>query len=84
MPEHPLKAVGKGLAKDISLIVGTNQDEAKLYTAMRPPEKGFDETGLLKSIHRIIRIFGKDETHAKQLIETYIEEPGKAIFQPIH
>jgi para-nitrobenzyl esterase len=69
--EHPLAAVGKGLAQDISLIVGTNQDEAKLYTAMRPPEKGFDETGLLKSIHRILRIFGKDEVQAKQLIENY-------------
>jgi para-nitrobenzyl esterase len=71
LPEHPLVAVRKGFAKDISLIVGTNQDEAKLYTAMRPPEKGFDETGLLKSIHRILRVFGKDEGQAKQVIERY-------------
>jgi para-nitrobenzyl esterase len=73
LPEHPLKAIGKGLAKTITLIVGTNQDEAKLYTAMRPPEKGFDETGLLKSVHRILRVFGRDEGQAKQVIETYAQ-----------
>ena len=83
--EHPLAAVGKGLAKDISLIVGTNQDEAKLYTAMRPPEKGFDENGLLKSVHRILRIFGKDESQAKQLIETYTRaRKGKLPIDPLN
>ncbi len=83
--EHPLAAVGKGLAKDISLIVGTNQDEAKLYTAMRPPAKGFDENGLLKSVHRILRIFGKDESQAKQLIETYSRaREGKLPIDPLN
>ncbi len=71
LPEHPLTAVRRGFAKNISLTVGTNQDEAKLYTAMRPPEKGFDENGLLKSIHRIMRVLGKDETYAKQMIDGY-------------
>jgi para-nitrobenzyl esterase len=71
LPDHPLAMLGRGVAKDISLIVGTNRDEAKLYTAMRPPEKDFDETGLQKSIHRIVRIFGKDENDAKQLITHY-------------
>jgi para-nitrobenzyl esterase len=71
LPKHPLEAVRQGFARDIALIVGTNQDEAKLYTAMRPPGKDFDETALLKSVHRIMRIFGKDETQAKQLIERY-------------
>jgi para-nitrobenzyl esterase len=71
LPEHPLEAVRRGFARDVSLIVGTNQDEAKLYTAMRPPEKGFDEKGLLKSIQRIMRIFGKDALDAERLIEDY-------------
>jgi para-nitrobenzyl esterase len=83
--EHPLAAAGQGLAKDIALIVGTNQDEAKLYTAMRPPEKGFDENGLLKSVHRILRIFGKDESQAKQLIETYTRaRKGKLPIDPLN
>lgn len=76
LPEHPLEAIRKGWARDIALIVGTNRDEAKLYTAMRPPEKGFDETGLLKSVHRIMRVLGRDEDLTKQVIETYKQARG--------
>jgi para-nitrobenzyl esterase len=84
LPEHPLKAVREGFAKDISLIAGTNQDEAKLYTAMRPPEKGFDETALLKSVHRIMRALGRDEDQAKKVIKMYVRaRDGKLPIDPL-
>lgn len=77
LPEHPLEIIRKGFARDIQLIVGTNRDEAKLYTAMRPPEKGFDERGLLKSVLRIINVLGRDENLAQQVIETYRRAWGR-------
>ena len=71
LPKHPLEAVREGLAKDLDLMVGTNQDEAKLYTAMIPPEKETDEERLVQAIHRILRFRGKDENDVKQIIAVY-------------
>ena len=73
LPQHPLEAVREGLAKDLDLMVGTNQDEAKLYTAMIPPEKETDEERLVQAIHRIIKYRGKDENDVKELIAVYRE-----------
>jgi carboxylesterase type B len=53
------------------LIVGTNQDEAKLYTAMIPPEEKTDEEVLVRSVHRMIRFRGKNEDDAKRIIDIY-------------
>lgn len=71
LPKHPLEAVREGFTKDLDLMVGTNQDEAKLYTAMIPPEKETDEEGLIRAVHRIIKFRGKDENDAKHLITVY-------------
>ncbi|MFX1409239.1 MAG: carboxylesterase/lipase family protein, partial [Promethearchaeota archaeon] len=34
LPEDPLKAINKGYASDIPLLIGTNQDEMKFYHAL--------------------------------------------------
>ncbi|MFW9876552.1 MAG: carboxylesterase family protein, partial [Candidatus Thorarchaeota archaeon] len=69
--KHPLEAIRDGFASDIELIVGTNQDEAKLYTALTPPREILDEDGLFKRTHRMISRFNQEGEVTKKIIETY-------------
>jgi len=71
LPRHPLEAVRDGVAGNIELIIGTNQDEAKLYNMSYPPEKDFDEAKLLKRVTGLVRVFGHGEDKAEEIIETY-------------
>ncbi|MFX1364712.1 MAG: carboxylesterase/lipase family protein [Promethearchaeota archaeon] len=71
LPKHPLEALREGFASDVELIVGTNQDEAKLYTALMPSREILSEEGLFNSTHRMIRLFNQDEAVARKIIETY-------------
>jgi para-nitrobenzyl esterase len=71
LPKHPLEAIRDGFASDVELIVGTNQDEAKLYTALTPPSEILDEEGLFKRTHRMISRFNQDEGVTKKVIKTY-------------
>jgi para-nitrobenzyl esterase len=73
LPKHPLEAIRDGFASDLELIVGTNQDEVKLYTALTPPSNILDEEGLFKRTHNMIRFFNQDEAVAQKVIETYKE-----------
>ncbi len=74
LPKHPLEAVRDGFASDLELIVGTNQDEAKLYTAITPPRKNLNTEGLFKRTHSIIKFFNQDESVAQKIIDTYKKE----------
>jgi len=69
--KHPLEAIREGFASDVELIVGTNQDETKLYTAIRPPREILDEEGLFKRTNRMISLFNQDESMTRKIIETY-------------
>ncbi|MFW9823484.1 MAG: carboxylesterase/lipase family protein [Candidatus Thorarchaeota archaeon] len=69
--KHPLEALRDGFASDVELIVGTNQDEVNLYTALTPPSKILDEEGLFKRTHRMISVFNQDENATQKIIETY-------------
>lgn len=69
--KHPLEALRDGFASDVELIVGTNQDEVKLYTAITPPMENLDEEGLFNRTHRMISRFNQDEGVAQKIIETY-------------
>ncbi|MHA2122914.1 MAG: carboxylesterase/lipase family protein, partial [Promethearchaeota archaeon] len=71
LPKHPLEAIRDGFASDLELIVGTNQDEAKLYTAITPPRNILNEEGLFKRTHSMIRLFSQDEDVTQKIIETY-------------
>ncbi|MFX1480582.1 MAG: carboxylesterase/lipase family protein [Promethearchaeota archaeon] len=83
LPKHPLEAIRDGFASDLELIVGTNQDEAKLYTALTPPSNILDEEGLFKRTHNMIRFFNQDESVAQKVIETYKESrKGTLLTEP--
>ncbi|MHA2280679.1 MAG: carboxylesterase/lipase family protein [Promethearchaeota archaeon] len=71
LPKHPLEAIQDGFASDLELMVGTNQDESKLYTALTPPRKILDEEGLFKRTHNMIRFFSQEEGVTQKVIETY-------------
>ena len=71
MPKHPYVAIKEGYAEEIPLIIGTNLDEGKLYSRLRPSGKELDADGLLQAVSGIIRPFDKDEAFARKMIETY-------------
>jgi para-nitrobenzyl esterase len=37
LPQHPMKAIAAGSAKDIPLMLGTNHGEASIFAMMHPP-----------------------------------------------
>ncbi|MFX1574490.1 MAG: carboxylesterase/lipase family protein [Promethearchaeota archaeon] len=71
LPKHPLEAIRDGFASDLELIVGTNQDEMKLYSVISPPNKILDEEGLFRRTHRLIQVFNEDEGVTQKIIDTY-------------
>jgi para-nitrobenzyl esterase len=71
LPEHPLTTMRKGYAKEIELLIGTNQDEIKLWSALNPKAPKVDESKLLRSTTNLMRALGQDEIKAEQLINTY-------------
>jgi para-nitrobenzyl esterase len=71
MPEHPLEAVRKGDAKDIELIIGTNRDEAKLYTALMPSGQNLDGEGLVKAVAKVLARYNQSEESAARMIGVY-------------
>ncbi|MBN1381256.1 MAG: carboxylesterase/lipase family protein [Deltaproteobacteria bacterium] len=71
LPEHPLEAIRRGYAKDVELIIGTNRDEAKLYTALMPSGQNLDEGGLLKAVAKMLARYDQDEAAAARMIDVY-------------
>jgi para-nitrobenzyl esterase len=47
LPESPLDAVTAGSAADVDLLLGTNVDEMRLFTALDPTMAAIDEPALL-------------------------------------
>lgn len=84
LPIHPMEALRNGVADNIELIIGTNQDEYKLYSAMLPDSNQVDDTRLLNMVRRILSIFGKDEKEAAEMIDTYkTARQGKLPTDPV-
>ena len=50
IPQHPFKALEQGKAKDIDLLIGTNQDEATFFTLFNPNFKELNDEGLKSKI----------------------------------
>ena len=85
LPAHPMEAIKNGIASEIELIIGTNQDEYKLYSASLPDSNQVDEKRLLNMVRRILGIFGRDETDAAEMINTYKSaRQGKLPTDPVN
>jgi para-nitrobenzyl esterase len=54
LPAAPLESVGKGDARDIPLLVGTNRDEWKLFSLADRAGRRMDDAGLLRRFERAL------------------------------
>lgn len=73
LPKHPLEAVRAGSASEVDLLIGSNQDEMKLFSALDPSMRKIDTDGLYKLLKTMMGSVGLDEKKVRQLINTYQE-----------
>ncbi len=71
LPEHPLEALRKGYAKEISVFAGSNLDEMKLWGWLNPEAEKMGEDDLRKGLKEIIAFTGKEEKRGEKLLEIY-------------
>ena len=80
-PKHPLKAFREGDCSDISFMIGTNLDEAKLFTAMKAFNSMVQEGE--KVIIGFLGMQGINEEKSKKLLNIYREaREGKLSNEP--
>ena len=71
LPQHPTKAIEKGFAKDIELLIGTNLEEWRFWRAFEP---NFEETPpdrIEKRIIYLLTTIGEEESKLPLIIDTY-------------
>jgi len=66
LPQRPIDAVAGGSADNIPLLIGTNLDEAKLFSTMSEAVSEMDEARLLRRCQRLI-----PDQDVATLIENY-------------
>ena len=83
LPIHPLKAFQNGDCKDIEFMIGTNLDEAKLFTALDPEISKMKNIDGEKLLLGYLGRLGIDITKSKAIIETYKQaREGKYSVEP--
>jgi para-nitrobenzyl esterase len=60
LPQPPLEAIAGGLLRDVSLLIGTNLEEQKLYAPTDPRAQQLDDDGLLRRCRRTLPAPGPD------------------------
>ncbi|MFX0012495.1 MAG: carboxylesterase/lipase family protein [Candidatus Hermodarchaeota archaeon] len=68
IPLHPLSVFKEGKCKNIDLMMGTNLNEAKLFTSLDPSTSKIDNE---KTIMLYLGSMGIDSEKARNIIETY-------------
>ncbi len=71
LPQHPIKAIQKGYAKEIELIVGTNLEEWKFWRAFEPKFEEYEETRIIKRISNSLELNSEDEKKVDDVINIY-------------
>jgi para-nitrobenzyl esterase len=70
--EHPSVAFASGAARGIELIVGTNRDEFKFFSAISPELSNLDDDAFLELIARYLEGSGQRELIApKEVFDAY-------------
>ena len=67
VPQHPIKAVNEGYAKDVELIIGTNLEEWKFWRAFEPNFQNMD----LSKLTTRLQYSGVEDNDVDQIINTY-------------
>ncbi|HEY8155807.1 MAG TPA: carboxylesterase/lipase family protein [Myxococcota bacterium] len=60
LPRPPLDAIAAGLSREVSVLIGTNLEEQKLYSPTDPKAQSLDEDGLLRRCRRTLPAPGPD------------------------
>jgi len=71
LPIQPLKAFQNGNCGDIEFMIGTNLEEAKMFTALDPKISKIDDVGGEKLLIGYLGTLGIDMSKSKELIDTY-------------
>jgi len=72
LPQHPFDAIADGLAKNVTVLAGTNLDEMKFFMLMDPDSMSLDEPALIARCEE--KIPGRDGngiTLGRRAVETY-------------
>jgi len=67
LPQHPIKAIDEGYAKDVEILMGTNLEEWKFWRAFEPNFQNMD----LPELTSRLQTSGEDENEIDQIINTY-------------
>jgi para-nitrobenzyl esterase len=71
LPEHPTKAIEKGFAKDIELLIGTNLEEWRFWRAFEPNFEDHPPDRIKKRIINLLTSIGEEENKLPLIIDTY-------------
>jgi para-nitrobenzyl esterase len=72
LPRHPFDAIEAGFARGISLLVGTNLDEAKLFAFMDPEARRLTEPALIaRCEHNIPGVDATGVSHGRRAVDVY-------------
>lgn len=70
IPENPLAAIDRGLARDVPILIGTNRDEYRLFTFL--DRDRVDDAQLARRVGRIARRGQQEDAAlAARILETY-------------
>ena len=71
LPQHPIKAIQDGFAKDIELIIGTNLEEWRFWRVFEPKFEEYEESRIKKRITNSMKLQGEDEKKIDDIIRVY-------------
>jgi para-nitrobenzyl esterase len=72
LPRPPLAAIEEGIARDVTLLIGTNLEEQKLYAPTDPKAHQLDAAGLLRRCRRALpEPFPDGRPRGEHAIERY-------------
>ena len=71
IPKHPLKAFRNGELKNIDFMIGTNLDEAKLFTYLDPGINEMVKSGGEDSIIAWLGTIGIDNNKGRKIVDIY-------------
>ena len=71
IPKHPLEAFRNGECKDIEFMIGSNLDEAKLFTALAPDLNARIETGGEKMLIILMGMLNIDNNKSRAILDAY-------------
>jgi len=76
LPQHPIKAIEEGYARDIELIIGTNLDEWKFWRVFEPDFEKYEQNKMKERMSLVMRMDGEEEATLDTIINTYKESRG--------